>query len=185
MSDADIKEIGIRGHSFHGTMADYATAIGAWPLLPFPYVSTLDDAVDDDEQDEVEDQVGAQAGVDRGFTEDDVDAFGYWLSRGKRKPQRRGKGRGRSGRGGTSGGRGGGSNDTAGAGGMGVRYSRGKNRIGDRKRQLRIRRRMIEYIARALRNWCAVHNTTWRHLPHGLADTDILTDKAATVKPIA
>ena len=66
---------------------------------------------------------------------------------------------------------------------MSTLYASGKGRIGDRSRQLRIRRRLIRYVHEALQSWMTYHQAHWTRLPKGRLDTDILLQLPENVKP--
>ena len=68
---------------------------------------------------------------------------------------------------------------------MVIRYTSGQAREGERATQLRLRRRLMDWAARALAHWCAVHSTTWLALPLGRADIDVLNTPPEAVAPRA
>ena len=158
MSERQIQELRIGGHTLHGSLADWARAVGPFPVPPFP--------------------VGQEEMRNPGFGKEAVNTFGNWLRPAGLENDHA-------------------EDDSAlvyreppapchGAGGrsMGHRYSQGEFRIGSRAEQVRYRRRLAEYVARALANWLRVHKVPWWRLPQGRADLRILTEPAEDVLPL-
>ena len=151
MSPEEIKALGIKGHSMHGTEPDLAQTIGEWPTYDFPL----------EEQDEP------------GFSSDEVGLLGNWLRlKGKQHdarpegderraaatgvgvpegaPNRRGQSQ--------------------------TRYVRGDNRLGARTQQLRLRRRLQRIVRAAVVHAVGdVHK--WMDLPEGADSSKLLASK--------
>ena len=147
-TQAEVDEVGVRGHSAHGTPSDWAQTIGAWPSFEF----------------ELEER-------DRpGFGRDEVNALGNWLRlRGGAHDERppdgaqcaAATGRGRPV---------GAPNRRAEQAG---RYVRGDGREGDRAVQLRLRARLRRIVRAIIAHRCG-SVAAWESLPDGRASTALL-----------
>jgi hypothetical protein len=145
MSAEELKELGIRGHSYHGTFADWATTIGEWPSL---FVAQ-----------------NAGSPYELGFSANDLDLFGNWLSRNQTTE-------------------GAANQASPDAGAMRLRYARGHGRSGLRERQLDTRLRLIRIVRCAYDGWTQLHGKSWLHLPRGADAKYILSRHPARVAPI-
>jgi hypothetical protein len=154
LSPADVAALLLQGHSAHGTLNDYFKCIGRWPSLFGEH--------------------------EEGFSKHDRDAVGHWLSFGATDaeveppppPKRRRDGQ---------------APDREHAGSdrshMRERYARGEGRGGERAEQLRIRRRGISFIRRAIEAWSRHWGVSWMRLPAGHASKLVLSEQRATVVP--
>lgn len=157
------KQLKLRGHSLHGSPADWARLIGEWPSPPSPSMPS----------------------GDPGFSDPSINALGWWLRKGEAQPpQQRGRKGGR--KGGRQGGRQGGeADDSARAGAMQLEYCSGDSRVGVREQQLRLRRRLYRWARAALKAWTAHWKVDWWRLPEGRLDLRVLHEPAAAVVPRA
>ena len=131
MSEEERKALNQQGHSIHGALADIARMVSEFPQLPFALPEHLR----------------------RGFTRTEVRMYGHWLrdknATDEAPPQRRGNGPARP------------PGAAAARREMGDRYSRGEGRLGERAEQLTARRRIMELLALAYREW----GRSWLELP--------------------
>ena len=169
LSESEIKDLDIKGHSCHGTPSDWSRVIGPNPLPVFPSIPNE---------------------LLPGFSECEARALGHWLRDANapegnpsltnhRKPTKAAAGAGRSAQ----------SQPAAAPGApslhgeMVLRYTSGEGREGERATQLRLRGRLMDWAARALAHWCSTHATTWLSLPRGRADIAILNTRPESVMP--
>ena len=156
LSTEEIKALAIKGHSVHGTPADWARMIGAWPAQP---------AQEED------------SSPCPGFEEGDIRALGWWL-RDQNAPEeddtdkeaqstaKRRK-------------RGGNMKHM-----MQIRYTEGEERVGVRAQQLRIRRRLYNWARGCLQAWIKHWGIeSWTQLPKGRADLMIMSGGIETTIP--
>jgi hypothetical protein len=113
-----------------------------------------------------------------GFDEKERDASGHWLSRSSTEeaekpapPRKQDKKKKR-----------GGGDDERSA--MRNRYARGDGRAGERALQLRIRRRLVSIVRRALTAWMAHWGVSWVSLPPNHASKLLLSEKPHSVAPV-
>ena len=172
LTEAEICDLAITGHSCHGTFSDWGRAIGPSPI---PYFAHPPDE------------------VFLGFTDPDANALGHWLrdANAKAPPESQpppGRGRGR---GAAAAARGAGTGRRAAvapgapatAGEMVYLYTTGDGRVGERETQLRVRARLMAWASRSLAAWCELHGVTWYALPRMRQDLSILSRDPATVQP--
>ena len=173
LTETELADLKITGHSCHGSFSDWARAIGPNPT-PY-FLHAVEEAF-------------------AGFTDPDANALGHWLRDANAPPPPEANqprpGRGRGG-GGTNSGRGVGAGrrpaQAPGAPATGNEmvyvYTTGEERVGERETQLRIRSRLMAWAGRSLAFWCETHQTTWHELPRGRVDLQILTQPPQLVQP--
>lgn len=165
LSEAEVADLRIRGHSLHGSTNDWQKTIGEQPEPPFPVDSTEPPIL--------------------GFTQPERTAHGHWFGQAEdaptpQPPQPPTRGRGRA--------RGRGRGRAAQPlptyrEAMPELYSRGEGRLGNREDQLRLSRRLFLYVGRALHHWTQVWQCAVTDLPRHSCDLLILTRDPAMVPP--